>query len=168
MFKVVSPADKDTRKVGDPAFELSIENHNTVIFLAGPCPRNNYEEDWRNEAIEYLKEAGFDGVIFNPTNPYYDASDPLYLEKQTEWERKAMLMSDKVVFWIPRTEDHPALTTNIELGEFLVKEKIDKILIGMPDFATKNEYIKIRLKMLNKHYDTDLKTLMRRVAEETK
>ena len=79
-----------------------------------------------------------------------------------------MLMSDKVVFWIPRTEEHPALTTNIELGEFLVKEKIDKILIGMPDFAVKNEYIKIRLKMLNKHYDTDLKTLMRRAAEETK
>ena len=45
MFKVVSPADKETRKVGDPAFELSMENHNTVIFLAGPCPRNNYEED---------------------------------------------------------------------------------------------------------------------------
>ena len=84
MFKVINPADKDTRKVGNPAFELSIEKPNTVIFLAGPCPRNNYEEDWRNEAIEYLKEAGFDGVIFNPTDPYYDASDPLYLEKQTD------------------------------------------------------------------------------------
>ena len=45
MFKVVSPADKETRKVGDPAFELSIEKPNTVIFLAGPCPRNDYEED---------------------------------------------------------------------------------------------------------------------------
>ena len=77
-------------------------------------------------------------------------------------------MSDKVVFWIPRTEEHPALTTNIELGEFLTKENINKILIGMPDFAIKNDYIKIRLKMLNKYYDTDLKTLMYRVVEETK
>ena len=25
MFKVINPADKDTRKVGDPAFELLIE-----------------------------------------------------------------------------------------------------------------------------------------------
>ena len=70
-------------------------------------------------AVLYL--AGFDGIIFNPTNPYYDTSDPLYLEKQTEWERKAMLMSIKVVLWIPRPEEHQALTTNIELDEFLVK-----------------------------------------------
>ena len=165
MFKVINPVDKVTRKVGDSAFELSIEKPNTVIFLAGPCPRNDYEEDWRNEAIEYLKEAGFDGVIFNPTNPYYDVSDPLYLEKQTKWEQKAIHMSDKVVFWIPRTEDHPALTTNIELGEFLTKENINKILIGMPDFAIKNDYIKIRLKMLNKYYDTDLNTLIYRDVE---
>jgi nucleoside 2-deoxyribosyltransferase len=168
MFKVINPADKETKKVGDPAYELFINKPDRVIFLAGPCPRKNYEEDWRNEAVEYLEKAGFDGIIFNPTNPYYDASDPLYLEKQTEWEQKAIHMSDRVVFWIPRTEEHPALTTNIELGEFLVKEKIDKILIGMPDYAIKNNYIKIRLKMLNKYYDTDLKTLMYRVVEALK
>lgn len=169
MFKVVNPANKETRKVGDPsAYKLLLTEYTKVIFLAGPCPRKNYEEDWRNEAIEYLKEAGFDGVIFNPTNPYYDASDPLYLEKQTMWEQKAIHMSDKIVFWIPRTEEHPALTTNIELGEFLTEENIDKILIGMPDFAIKNNYIKIRLKMLNKYYDTDLKTLMYRTVEELK
>ena len=75
-------------------------------------------------------------------------------------------MSDKVVFWIPRTEEHTALTTNIELGEFLNADNIHKILIGMPDFAIKNEYIKIRLKMLNKYYDTDLKTLIYRTVEE--
>ena len=169
MFKVINPANPETRKVGDPsAYKLLLTEYNKAIFLAGPCPRKNYEDDWRNEAIEYLKEAGFDGIIFNPTNPYYDMSDPLYLEKQTMWEQKAIHMSDKVVFWIPRTEEHPALTTNIELGEFLTEENINKILIGMPDFAIKNEYIKIRLKMLNKHYDTDLKTLMYRVVEELK
>jgi len=169
MFKVVNPANPETRKVGDPsAYKLLLTEYNKAIFLAGPCPRKNYDDDWRNEAIKYLKEAGFDGVIFNPTNPYYDTSDPLYLEKQTEWEQKAIHMSDKVVFWIPRTEEHPAFTTNIELGEFLTEENINKILIGMLDFAIKNNYIKIRLKMLNKYYDTDLKTLMYRVVEETK
>ena len=166
MFKVINPADEKTKKVGDPVFDIFPDKPDRIIFLAGPCPRKNYEEDWRNEAIEYLKEAGFDGVIFNPTNPYYDASDPLYLEKQTEWEQRAIHMSDKVVFWIPRTEEHPALTTNIELGEFLNADNIHKILIGMPDFAIKNEYIKIRLKMLNKYYDTDLKTLIYRTVEE--
>ena len=88
--------------------------------------------------------------------------------------------ADKVTWPIPTKElgnDLPELYQRInqttdKVKRFLVangvKEKIDKILIGMPDFAVKNEYIKIRLKMLNKHYDTDLKTLMRRVAEETK
>lgn len=168
MFKVINPADKETRKIREPISDIFLSKPDRIIFLAGPCPRKNYEDDWRNEAIEYLKEAGFDGVIFNPTNPYYDTSDPLYLEKQTTWEQKAIHMSDKVVFWIPRTEEHPALTTNIELGEFLNTDHIHKILIGMPDFAIKNDYIKIRLKMLNKHYDTDLKTLMYRVVEELK
>ena len=168
MFKVINPADKETRKVGDPTFNILLNQPDRIIFLAGPCPRKNYNDDWRNEAIEYLKEAGFDGVIFNPTNPYYDTSDPFYLEKQTRWEQEAIHMSDKIVFWIPRTEEHPAFTTNIELGEFLTEENIDKILIGMPDFAIKNDYIKIRLKMLNKHYDTDLKTLMYRTVEELK
>lgn len=168
MFEVITPADKETRKVRDPASAIFLNDPNSIIFLAGPCPRKNYDDDWRNKAIEYLKEAGFDGVIFNPTNPYYDASDPLYLEKQTKWEQKAIHLSDKVVFWIPRTVEHPALTTNIELGEFLNTNYIHKISIGMPDFAIKNEYIKIRLKMLNKHYDTDLKTLMYRTVEELK
>lgn len=168
MFKVINPADKETRKVREPISDIFLDKPNKIIFLAGPCPRKNYDDDWRNEAIEYLKEAGFDGVIFNPTNPYYDTSDPLYLEKQTMWEQKAIHMSDRVVFWIPRTEEHPALTTNIELGEFLNTDNIHKILIGMPDFAIKNNYIKIRLKMLNKYYDTDLKTLMYRTVEELK
>lgn len=166
MFKVINPVDSETKKVGDPAYYIFAEHPNKILFLAGPCPRSNYDDDWRNEAVKYLEEAGFDGIVFNPTNPYYDISDPLYLEKQTRWEQKALHLADKVIFWIPRTEEHPAFTTNIELGEFLTKENIDKILIGMPDFAIKNNYIKIRLKMLNKYYDTDLKTLIYRAAEE--
>ena len=168
MFKVINPADKETKKVGNPAFDIFENNPNNILFLAGPCPRNNYSDDWRNEAINYLEEAGFDGIIFNPTNPFYDTSDPTYLESQTKWEQIAIHLADKVIFWIPRTKEQPAFTTNIELGEFLVREKIDKISIGMPDFGIKNDYIKIRLKMLNKYYDTDLKTLMYRVVKELK
>ena len=166
MFKVINPADKETRKIREPISDIFLAKPDRIIFLAGPCPRKNYEDDWRNEAIEYLKEAGFDGVIFNPTNPYYDTSDPFYLEKQTWWEQKAIHMSDRVVFWIPRSEKNPAFTTNIELGEFLNSNYIHKILIGMPDSAIKNEYIKIRLKMLGKSYENNLKTLMYRVVEE--
>ena len=168
MFKVINPADKETRKVGDPIIDAFINKPDRIIFLAGPCPRKDYDKDWRNEAIKYLEEAGFDGLVFSPTNPYYDLTDPLYPEKQVIWEQKAIHMANKIIFWIPRTEADPAFTTNIELGEFLTHDNIDKILIGIPDFAIKTRYIKIRLKMLNKHYDTDLKTLMYRTVEETK
>ena len=30
------------------------------IFLAGPCPRKNYEDDWRFEAFDILEDIGFD------------------------------------------------------------------------------------------------------------
>ncbi len=168
MFKVIHPSEKFGGKVGCPSSYFLFERPKHVIFLAGPCPRKDYEKDWRFEAEKYLQEAGFDGIVFNPTNPYFDKNDPLYLEKQTEWEQNAMFQSDKVVFWIPRTKEDPAFTTNIELGAFLNKEKIYNILIGWPDYAEKNNYIEIRLKWLNKYHERDLKTLMYRVVEELK
>ena len=33
------------------------------IFLAGPCPRDNYEDDWRNEAVEILRKLKFKGDV---------------------------------------------------------------------------------------------------------
>jgi len=174
-MKVIYPKNSNTNKFTDPYFLFSFPNDEEekaikagVIFLAGPCPRKDYETDWRNEAIKYLKDAGFEGIVFNPTDSLFDTTNPLELEKQTDWELKAMQLAinnGKVVFWIPRTKEDPAFTTNIELGGFLNKDNINQIMIGMPDYGIKNDYIKIRLKMLDTYYDTDLKTLMYRVAE---
>lgn len=169
MVKVINPTNEDSTKFTEPAFEAIDHYHvKPAIFLAGPCPRTDYTDDWRFEAVKYLEEAGFDGVVYNPTNSKYDVNDPKYLSKQTAWEVNAMKHSHKVVFWIPRNSEHPAFTTNIELGQFLWPDKIDNIMIGMPDWAEKNNYIKVRLSMLNKTYDNDLKTLMYHVVEELK
>lgn len=140
-----------------------------IIFLAGPCPRHDYDKlDWRTEAIKYLEEAGFDGIVFNPTNKYFQRNAERELENQTAWEIEAMNCSNKVVFWIPRSEENPAFTTNIELGGFLNAESVNEFEIGWPDTAIKNEYIGIRLDMINKKYYTTLKDLMESVARRFK
>lgn len=36
--------------------EQFARNMNNSIFLAGPCPRVDYSQDWRFEAFEILKE----------------------------------------------------------------------------------------------------------------
>ena len=41
------------------------------IFLAGPCPREDFDSDWRIEAEKILDSLGFKGVIFNPTNKHF-------------------------------------------------------------------------------------------------
>ena len=165
MIKVIKPM---INGVFTKPVEEKLKAELPVIFLAGPCPRTDYNDDWRPEAIEYLKNAGWNGLVFSPTNPEYNTKDPTYLEKQTRWEVEAMNISDKVVFWIPRDKDHPAFTTNIELGHFLDVNRIYRAIIGMPDWAEKNNYIKIRLKMINKPYFNNLQEMMNHVAEVVK
>ncbi len=165
MIKVLRPMMNGI--FTDPV-KVKLDLEKPSIFLAGPCPRTDYNDDWRFEAIKYLEELGWDGIVFNPTNPEYNTKDPTYLEKQTKWEVDAMRVSTKVVFWIPRDKEHPALTTNIELGYFLDVNRMYRAIIGMPDWAEKNNYIKIRLKLIGKSYFNDLKEMMTHVAEVVK
>lgn len=126
---------------------LSLSN---AVFLAGPCPRDNYEDDWRFEAIQILNEIGFQGDIINPTNPEYDGN----LNWQTQWEHKGLCMSSYILFWIPRDKNHPAFTTNIEFGEWLNSLNI---VVGFPPNSERNDYIKERLKMRQKGVSDTLK-----------
>ena len=158
MVKVINPTNADGTKFTNPK-EYWNENK-PIIFLAGPCPRADYTDDWRFEAIGYLEQAGFDGIVFNPTNPKYNTSDPDYLTKQTQWEVEAMNCSNKVIFWIPRDEEHPAFTTNIELGAFLNIDRVNEFEIGWPETAIKNDYIQVRLNMIDKKRYSDLKELV--------
>lgn len=154
-MKVIRPVDENGK------FTFSELYGKNTIFLAGPCPRNNYEEDWRNEAIELLEAYKFSGKVFNPTNPKYDVNDSSYLLKQTKWEVDAMDAAAIIIFWIPRSEKNPAFTTNIELGQWL---NFDKAVIGWPDGSIKNEYIQARLDLIGKERYDNLEELIRDIV----
>lgn len=138
--------------------DTKIEKLSNAVFLAGPCPRENYEEDWRNEAIKLFQEFGFNGDLIVPTNKNYDGD----LEKQTLWEHKMLCMSSAIMFWIPRSEKHPALTTNIEFGEWYDKENV---FVGFPEDSIKNEYIELRLKHSGITRHKTLKDLVKAVVK---
>lgn len=70
-----------------------------------------------------------------------------------------------LVFWIDRSEKHPGLTTNIEFGEWFKKKGI---VIGMPDKAIKNEYLKIRLDTLKIPYYTTLEDTLNAALKHLK
>lgn len=133
------------------------------IFLAGPCPRDDYSDDWRNEAIEILKELGFTGTVLNPTNKYYDETDKDHLEKQTNWEYEAMHKASAIVFWIERSDEHPALTTNIEFGNWIGKHGC---YYGWTNDATHNNYLVTRLKMIGANRYDNLYELLSVVVND--
>ena len=107
-----------------------------TIFLAGPSPRNNNVVSWRKEAINNLKEMGYNGTVFvpEPSNEYY--AD---YEGQINWEWEAMKRADIILFWVPRDlETLPAFTTNIEFGQWIDS---GKVVFGFPEEAEKMSYL---------------------------
>ncbi len=128
---------------------------NKSIFLAGPTPRSSDVNTWRDKAISYLKEKGFDGTIFIPEprdqnwNHDYD--------RQVNWEEDGLNMADCIVFWVPRElETMPAFTTNVEFGAWC---ESGKIVFGAPPDAPKNSYLK--------HYAAKYKVPAADTLEET-
>ena len=113
------------------------------IFLAGPTPRKKHNLDWRSEAIEILKELGYNGVVYTPTEREGEF-DRNVLVEQCAWEYKAMMACDAIVFWIPRQKRQDfemiALTTNVEFGRFF---ESNKLICGAPNDAKAIEYLKI-------------------------
>lgn len=119
------------------------------VFLAGPCPRGKEQDDWRDEAIKLFKKHGFTGDIINPTNRAYDDE---YL-KQTSWEHHGLCLSSVILFWIPRSEEHPAFTTNVEFGEWMHN---DNVVLGFPKDSIKNEYLETRFREYGRSVYNDL------------
>ena len=92
------------------------------IFLAGPTARKEEDGSWRLEAIQKLKEYGFDGIVYTPEYSSWKPKES-YLD-QAEWERSALKEATVIVFWIPRElEKMPAFTTNVEFGYWLSSGK---------------------------------------------
>jgi len=104
------------------------------IFLAGPMSRTG-ATNWHKDACEILKKKGFDGTVFCPSayeGPY---------EGQVNWENTHLNMADVILFWVPRTTDMPAFTTNIEWGEWF---KSSKVVLGYPPDAFKMRYLDLK------------------------
>ena len=152
--------DKDT--IG----QLSSNLRNS-IFLAGPCPRKDYNNDWRNEAFKILASLGFEGQVITPTNARFQELRNKYgeeaLKQQTLWEMEAMKKASALVFWVDRHIDagFPAFTTNIEFGDWYAKEGV---YVGFPDGADKNEYLKCRMDIAGIPYFTDLRDMLAAVV----
>ena len=145
----------------------STDNLLNSIFLAGPCPRTDFKDDWRFEAFEILKELGFNGTVITPSNPNYqtylanhDKDDTL--KKQTMWEYETMKKCSALVFWIPRSKKRPARTTNIEFGDWYNREGV---YIGWPHDAEHNEYLQVRADMVGKSVYYDLRTMLADVVK---
>lgn len=152
----------------EPEVQLASEMNNS-IFLAGPCPRENYEDDWRTEAVSILEKLGFTGKVLNPTNPDFQKLRDKYGDKalatQTKWEYIAMKKASAIVFWVARDikKKHPAFTTNIEFGDWFDKLGV---YCGFPDWAEKNDYLKCRLEMKGIKYWTSLEDLLKYVVKK--
>lgn len=107
------------------------------IFLAGPTPRSENVKSWRMEACEILEQLGYDGVVYVPE--YSTWTPKRNYDDQAEWERKALIASTVILFWIPRElPEMPAFTTNVEFGYWL---HTGKVLYGRPDSSKKNQYL---------------------------
>jgi nucleoside 2-deoxyribosyltransferase len=120
------------------------------IFLAGPTVRGNQPHltSWRFEAIEEFKRQGFDGDIIVP-----EFTSKIESDKGKEWiplwEYNGLKKADCILFWIPRTRELIALTTNMEFGYWQGREPW-KMIYGRPDDAYRIGYLDVMWKAVAK------------------
>lgn len=113
------------------------------IFLAGPTVRGNQPHltSWRFEAIEEFKRQGFEGDLIIPEFTSKTESDKgkVWIPK---WEYNGLKKADCIMFWIPRTRELIALTTNMEFGYWQGREP-QKMVYGRPDDAYRMGYLDV-------------------------
>lgn len=116
------------------------------VFLAGPSPRTNLLPSWRPHMINIIRQEGYQGDIISPEKKKHDFEE-YDCEINTAWEYQHMKIADKIIFWIPREMiAMPALTSNVEFGEFLHS---GKILLAYPPNAQNMIYLQVKAKMNN-------------------
>lgn len=140
-----------------------------TIFLAGPSPREEAVDDWRNQVVEQLKEKEFDGTIYIPIPrkrfyKNYTEDKSWTYDNQVEWECLARQRADALLFWIPRNTKGkmPGLTTNIEFGEDL---RFPNIFYGRPDEAESCRYLDKRIEMQKKEFYNNIDDLINNILK---
>lgn len=134
-----------------------------AIFLAGPTPRvgETYHDpcEWRQKFIDILQKKGFTGDFIDPVNRRFEKED---LSKQIKWEWEGLRLASVIVFWIPRSEEHPAFTTNIEFGEWFDNPTT---FVGWNSEAIKNSYLEQRCKMIGKPVFHTMEEMTEKIME---
>ena len=113
------------------------EEWTASVFLAGPTPRSPDVGSWRPEAVAELARRWQEPgrlVVFVPEPR--DAVWPEYDDQRT-WELYWGDRCDVVMFWIPRTADMLALTTNDEFGRW---KDTGRVVLGTPPGALRVRY----------------------------
>ena len=106
------------------------------LFLAGPTPRSPEVESWRPCALKLLQKQGYEGLVFVPEPEAGPLAWNWPKQDQLNWERVHLNQARVILFWIPRSEDLPGLTTNLEFGMWLQKDPT-KVVFGSPPSAWK-------------------------------
>ena len=87
------------------------------------------------------------------------------------WEYNGLKKADCILFWIPRTRELIALTTNMEFGYWQAREP-QKLIYGRPDDAYRMGYLDIMWKKVasenNQYSDAIYNTLEDTVAASIK
>jgi len=135
-------------------YEQTVEEINSIkrpaIFLAGPTVRGNQQHltSWRFAAIEVFRKQGFEGDLIVP-----EFTSKIESDKGKEWiplwEYNGLKKADCIMFWIPRTRELIALTTNMEFGYWQGREP-NKMIYGRPDDAYRIGYLDVMWKAVAK------------------
>lgn len=137
--------------------EIIIDKKLKSIFLAGPTLRDKtFEESWRKEAVNILKNLGFDGIVYIPE--YSKGNNPIDFCNQAEWERIGLMNADIIIFYIPRhLPELPGFTTNVEFGMYLTRRP-ENVFLCSPVSSQKMRYLEW-LYMKEKPYSKIFRTL---------
>jgi ADP-ribose pyrophosphatase YjhB (NUDIX family) len=117
------------------------------VFLAGPIT------GWREEAVNMLKDKGWNGVVINPVAEDYEE----HYEEQVEWERKMLSATDFVIFWWPKVSN----VSCVEFGDML---DTAKVISGYDkDMEDDISYIEETYK---EYYEKDLHTNLEKCIDD--
>lgn len=117
------------------------EEHCSSVFLAGPTStRQILEYNWRCKAVAYLREAGYEGIIYVPEPRGTEVLGDFSKEYIIHWSSERLLSPGYKVFWIPRNNnDLFGTDTKFELGVFtgqaLFGTVKPNIFVGWPAHA---------------------------------